>query len=235
MHQPAANPITEAIIEAADLAIERARHGRLGRSFIMIGRGTHQRRAALNRILLNTMDDRAYGLAMRGGSSRPLAEQISRGAHMISTRLAADGASVATLNRVIKGFRRAHFRTDIRLAETEIGVADSGVLDQDFPDLLEQIAKQAKSIGKVIVLPVGEMQGFSKPELTSIIMAQHRMNQQNLPVVMFGAGARSMPRRAGQARAYAERMFDFPELPTRQTKTVTKPGPDPNSRPKLGS
>ena len=43
-------------------------------------------------------------------------------------------------------------------------------------------------------------------------MAIHRTNQLNLPVILTGAGLPQLRGLAGEAKSYAERLFDFPVI-----------------------
>jgi hypothetical protein len=49
-------------------------------------------------------------------------------------------------------------------------------------------------------------------ELSALIVAIHRTNQLNLPVIFTGAGLPQLRALAGEAKSYAERLFDFPEI-----------------------
>lgn len=43
-------------------------------------------------------------------------------------------------------------------------------------------------------------------------MAIHKVSQKSLPVVVIGAGLPQLVGKAGRAKSYAERLFDYPEL-----------------------
>jgi hypothetical protein len=43
-------------------------------------------------------------------------------------------------------------------------------------------------------------------------MAMHKMQQRQLPLVLFGAGLPIMTRLAGESKSYAERLFEFPVI-----------------------
>jgi hypothetical protein len=45
-----------------------------------------------------------------------------------------------------------------------------------------------------------------------VIMAMHRVQQLQLPLVLLGAGLPILPGLAGEAKSYAERLFSFPEV-----------------------
>jgi len=43
-------------------------------------------------------------------------------------------------------------------------------------------------------------------------MAMHKVQQQQLPIVLLGAGLPILPRLAGESKSYAERLFSFPDI-----------------------
>jgi hypothetical protein len=58
-----------------------------------------------------------------------------------------------------------------------------------------------------------------EPQLAVLITAMHRTEQRRLPVVLVGAGLPQLRGQMGNAKSYAERLFDFP--------TVGAPPPEP--------
>ena len=59
---------------------------------------------------------------------------------------------------------------------------------------------------------IDEIQYFSHSELGALIMAMHRIQQRQLPLVLLGAGLPILPGLAGEAKSYAERLFSFPDI-----------------------
>jgi hypothetical protein len=49
-------------------------------------------------------------------------------------------------------------------------------------------------------------------QLAALVTALHRCSQRRLPVMLVGAGLPQLRGRMGNAKSYAERMFDFPEV-----------------------
>ncbi len=92
------------------------------------------------------------------------------------------------------------------------GVADSGDLESDIPDLLMALAEAAQERKRLIVLLVDEIQYFSAKELSALIVAMHKIQQKQLPLVLVGAGLPVLPGLAGESKSYAERLFDFPMI-----------------------
>ncbi len=56
------------------------------------------------------------------------------------------------------------------------------------------------------------MQYLSETELASLIVAIHRANQKQLPILFFGAGLPQIAGLSGNAKSYAERLFSFPTI-----------------------
>jgi hypothetical protein len=54
-----------------------------------------------------------------------------------------------------------------------------------------------------------EVQSLSDEDLSALIMALHKVSQKQLPFLVFGAGLPQLPRLAGDAKSYAERLFDY--------------------------
>lgn len=92
------------------------------------------------------------------------------------------------------------------------GYADSGDLTHDLTDLLLAIGDAARDRKRGVLLAIDELQYLTRKELAALITAIHRTTQKNLPVVLVGAGLPQLPALAGDARSYAERLFDFPEI-----------------------
>ena len=96
--------------------------------------------------------------------------------------------------------------------EPEPGSADSGDLEVDLPNLFFAVADAAQERGAAVAILVDEMQYFSSEELSALIMAMHRMQQRQMPLVLVGAGLPILPGLAGESKSYAERLFNFPAV-----------------------
>ncbi|HVX39712.1 MAG TPA: hypothetical protein VHB25_09075 [Gemmatimonadaceae bacterium] len=63
-----------------------------------------------------------------------------------------------------------------------------------------------------VALFVDEVQYLSEEDLRGLIVALHRVAQEGLPVVLFGAGLPQVAALASEAKSYAERLFAYPEV-----------------------
>jgi hypothetical protein len=132
-------------------------------------------------------------------------------------RLAGAGDKVrrglAVLKSFISGVRLSvdgyEFGLDI---DSEQGTADSGDLEIDMPNLFMAVAEAAEERRVPAAILIDEIQYLRPTELSALIMAMHKMQQQQLPLVLVGAGLPIVPGLAGESKSYAERLFSFPDI-----------------------
>ncbi|NTU42839.1 MAG: ATP-binding protein [Nitrospirales bacterium] len=96
--------------------------------------------------------------------------------------------------------------------EPEQGAADSGDLEVDLSNLFSAVAEAAEERHTAVAILIDEIQYFSSAELSALIMAMHKMQQRQLPLVLIGAGLPILPGLAGESKSYAERLFNFPDI-----------------------
>ena len=94
----------------------------------------------------------------------------------------------------------------------EPGLADSGDIQFDLPDLFETVGVAAKAAGKAWLLLIDEVQYLNAEDLAALIVSLHHVSQSELPVVFAGAGLPQVARLAGEAKSYAERLFSYPPI-----------------------
>jgi hypothetical protein len=96
--------------------------------------------------------------------------------------------------------------------EPEPGLADNGDLEQDLLVLLETVGAAAQKASTALVMFIDELQYVGEAELAALIMALHRSAQRKMPVTLVGAGLPQLRALMGDAKSYAERLFNFPEI-----------------------
>lgn len=96
--------------------------------------------------------------------------------------------------------------------DPEKGSADSGDLEIDLPNLFVAIGEAAEDRKCAVAIFIDEIQYFKPKELGALIMAMHKVQQLQLPVVLLGAGLPILPGLAGESKSYAERLFSFPNI-----------------------
>jgi hypothetical protein len=132
-------------------------------------------------------------------------------------RIAGAGDKVRRGIAVLKSFVGAIKITvgeiDIGLdIEPEAGAADSGDLEVDLPSLFMAVGEAAQEREVAVAILIDEIQYFSSSELSALIMAMHKMQQRQLPLVLIAAGLPILPGLAGESKSYAERLFSFPNV-----------------------
>ncbi|SPE35000.1 conserved hypothetical protein [Candidatus Sulfotelmatobacter sp. SbA7] len=94
----------------------------------------------------------------------------------------------------------------------EPGLADNGDLEIDLTSLLEQVGIAAREGKTAVVVFIDELQYVKPDQLAALISALHRCSQNALPMTVVGAGLPQLRGMAGNAKSYAERLFDFPMI-----------------------
>ena len=111
--------------------------------------------------------------------------------------------------------------------EPEKGAADSGDLEIDLPNLFIALAEAAEERKSFIAIFIDEIQYFNQKELGALIMAMHKMQQRQLPLVLLAAGLPTLLGLAGDSKSYAERLFNFPEIGALSESDAAKALNDP--------
>lgn len=92
------------------------------------------------------------------------------------------------------------------------GLGDWGDLQHDLTDLLVAVGEAAQDRGRGVVPLFDEVQFMNQPQLEALISALHKTVQRELPITMVGAGLPQIAELAGDAKSYAERLFQFPAI-----------------------
>lgn len=225
----------DALRETAHIALARIRAGRSGKSLMLIGLRGVGKTVLMNQIQQDAEAGDIHTLQIEASENRSLpgmlAPQLRVALLSLSRREPARQLAQRAL-RGLSGFVRAlrvRYRDiEVRLDwNPEPGLADSGDLETDLPELFEAIGAAAQAGKTCLALFVDEIQYVNKTELALLITALHRIAQRQLPVTMMGAGLPQVRGKLGQARTYAERLFDFPEvgplLPDDAKRAIAKP------------
>ena len=208
------------VLDDARLAIQRNKSGRSARSFIFIGLRGVGKTVLLNEVQTMAEEEGALTDFIEMSSHEPLSKAIVDTLRAILLKLdRSKGVNehVKTGLRVLKSFVGAirvkvegiEFSVDI---DGEQGIADSGTLSRDLPEVFVATGEAAKARSSSIVILIDEIQNLSTEELEALIMALHRVNQKNLPVLVVGAGLPLLFKLSGDAKSYAERLFEYPDI-----------------------
>lgn len=194
--------------------VERTNHDLTGRPLLLVGL-----RGVGKTVLLNEMrsaaDDAEWitvGLEARAGSEQ-LRNTLARELSVKARPLAGKGNKSEKITRALKTVTA--FRLKLGVAGVDLGVeldhqhgrADSGLLEVDLVELIEDLALALKGSGRAFGLFIDELQDLDSEMLGALLTAQHRASQQDWPFYLIGAGLPNIPGILAETRSYAERMF----------------------------
>ena len=210
----------DAILEQSRILLGRVLQKRSEKSILLTGL-----RGVGKTVLLNEMNKSALSAGYRtvfveALEDKPLAVLLVphlRRLFYDLDRIAGTGDKVRKGLSVLKSFigtikvsvGDVEFGLDI---EPERGSADSGEMEVDLPNLFTALAEAAQERKTAVAILIDEIQYLSKTELSALIMAMHKMQQLQLPLVLMGAGLPILPGLAGDVKSYVERLFSFPEI-----------------------
>lgn len=208
------------VLGTAETALERIKRGRHAKSLMVLGL-----RGVGKTVLLNQIKDRAVSLgylaemqeAHDGAELKQLLIPVLRRLLLRLDRMQNTVETVKKGIRVLRSFigniTIAAGGTEVTLGvDPEAGYADSGNLEDDLRDVLIATGEAARDSGTPVAILIDELQYLSKDELGALIRGIHAINQAGLPLILFGAGLPQLAGQAGDAKSYAERLFEFPRL-----------------------
>lgn len=202
------------------MALQRLAHGSFGRSLILTGLRGVGKTALLNKIRQDAEAKGFISIRLEAAEGRSLPSLLAPGLRTALLKLghmkaASEGAKRAL--RVLASFVTAMKLTyqDVELkmdVAPEPGVGDATRLDDSLAQLLVAVGEAAREKGTVVVLFIDELHVVPPAELSALIMALHLAAQDLLPVTLVAAGLPQVPARMGEAKTYAERLFEFPRI-----------------------
>ena len=208
------------ILEQARILLGRIKAGRPEKSMLLTGL-----RGVGKTVLLNEIERLAKAggyrtLAIEAHEDKQLGPLIAPHLRTLLydlDRIAGAGHKVKRALAVLRSFAGALKLTvgEVSIGldiEPEKGAADSGDLEIDLPNLLVAVAEAAEERKIAVAVLIDEVQYFSQKELGALIMAMHKVQQRQLPLVLLGAGLPILPGLAGASKSYAERLFSFPDI-----------------------
>lgn len=205
----------KSILKSADDTIKRTKKGKVAKSCIFLGLRGVGKTVVLNRIeqIAETCGCRTAIFEVDPGRTLPehLTPHLNRLLLKIDRRKRV-GDEVKRAFGLLRGFAGA-FR--VKYGDFEVGLSNemvTGDLTIDLTDLFVAIGQAAKSRKTVAVILIDEVQYVSKRDLGALIMALHKIAQRQLPLLFYGAGLPQLAKLAGDAKSYAERLFDYPAI-----------------------
>lgn len=208
----------DTLLNLFGIALRRTQLGRSQKSMLPTGLRGVGKTVLLNRFV---DDARALGYAVAQIEAsesdtflNTLAAEARIALYDLSTAARARGA-VSRALRVLKSFSLTMELGDLSAAlgvDPEQGQADTGILSTDLTALFVAIGQAARDEQRAALIAIDELQYISEEQLGALIMGVHRVTQLALPLLVVGTGLPQLPGLAGNAKSYAERLFDFPQI-----------------------
>jgi len=223
------------ILEQARILLGRIRQKRPEKSLLLTGLRGVGKTVLLNEIKRMADSDGYRTIfieAHEGKALGPLIVPYLRTLLYDLDRIAGTGDKVKRGLAVLRSFIGSLRLTmgDVAIGldiEPEKGSADSGDLEIDLPNLFIAIGEAAEDREIPVAVFIDEIQYFDKKELGALIMAMHKIQQRQLPLVLLGAGLPILPGLAGESKSYAERLFNFPNIGALSQEDSAKALQDP--------
>ena len=208
------------LLEQARILLGRIRQRRPEKSMLLTGLRGVGKTVLLNEIERMAQADSYRTIVIEAHEDKalgPLLAPYLRSLLFDLDRMAGAGDKVKRGLRVLRSFLGALKVTykDVTIGldiDPEQGSADSGDLEVDLPNMSIAVAEAAEERHSAVAVLIDEIQYFNQKELGALIMAMHRVQQRQLPLVLLGAGLPILPGLAGESKSYAERLFNFPEV-----------------------
>ena len=209
-----------AVRETAAIALQRQVLGHHSQSIIMVGLRGVGKTVLLDQIQQDAEAAGIAALSIESLEQRPLptllAPPLRQTLLQLSKREAAQALALRALRVLMslaKTFRVTMHDVEVSVdLQPERGQADSGDLDADLQDLFSAVGAAAQASGTCVALFVDELQYVEEDQLAALILALHQASLRRLPITMIGAGLPQVRARAGRAKSYAERLFEFVEI-----------------------
>lgn len=208
------------LLEEARIVLGRSRLRRPEKSLLLTGLRGVGKTVLLNEIRHMARDAGYRTVFIEAHEDKPLGALIAsplKSVFFELDRMAQTGdrakRGLRVLRSFVGGLKIKPGEVEIGLdIEPETGAADSGDIEIDLANLFEALGDAAREMDSAVAVLIDEIHYLHPRELGALIMAMHRMQQQQLPVLLLGAGLPMLPGLAGDSKSYAERLFAFPEV-----------------------
>lgn len=224
--------------EQVRIAIARIRLGKAAKSVLMVGLRGVGKTVLLDRMRADAEEFGAYALRIEAPENRSLPALLAPQLRLVLLRLSRVEAAKNLAHRGLRalaGFAKALKvkYSDIEVGldfDPEPGLADNGDLEVDLTVLLEEVGLAARKADTAVVIFIDELQYLDNDQFAALISALHRCAQSSLPLTVVGAGLPQLRGLAGNAKSYAERLFDYPMIgaltPAEAELAIVKPAND---------
>jgi hypothetical protein len=206
--------------ETVRVALERIRRGKSSKSVLMVGLRGVGKTVLLDRLRDDAEKAGMHTMRVEAPENRSLPALLLPQLRQALLRLSRSAQATDLATRALRALAGFAGALKVKYEDIEVGLdfdpepglADNGDLEHDLQDLMSTVGESAKAAATALVMFIDELQYVEESELAALITSLHRVSQKRLPVVLVGAGLPQLRGRMGEAKSYAERLFEFPEI-----------------------
>lgn len=208
------------ILEKTRVTLGRLERGRHAKSFLLVGLRGVGKTVLLNKVSETALKSGFLAVMIEASENKSLPDMLIPHLRKVLLQLDTKERAVEAVKFGLMALRS--FASSFKFSSNGMdlginiqpakGVADTGDIEFDLPDLFEAIGRAAQAKGKVVAIVIDELQYVNEVEFGALITAVHRVSQKHLPMTVIGAGLPQLAGLAGKAKSYSERLFDYPRV-----------------------
>jgi hypothetical protein len=202
----------EVVLQQAVNAIQRTQKGKAAKSQVLLGLRGVGKTVLLNRINQLAEEFGNQTVIFEAVPNQSLPEILSQQLLRLLLKLDRRKKTGKDIQQAFGLLREFASMFKVRIGEFEVGLSPAkltGDLNTDLGDLLVSVAEAAKARNTIVVILIDEVQYLDNKDLAALILGLHKISQKELPLLLFGAGLPQLAKLAGEAKSYAERLFDY--------------------------
>lgn len=210
----------DALLDKASIALQRIAAGRFGRSLILTGLRGVGKTVLLNHVRQEAERAKMVTVRIEAHEGRSLPSLLALGLKSALLKLNRGAAATDLTLRGLKALAGFVKTMKLKYGDVELGLdvepdthlMDLGDLEESLSRLFQAVGEAAREKHTAVVLFIDELHVLDEQQLASLIMALHLSAQDLLPITMVAAGLPPILAMMGQAKTYAERLFEFVEV-----------------------
>lgn len=207
-------------LDTVRIAIARIRLGNPAKSAMLVGLRGVGKTVLLDRMREDAETSGTQTLRIEAKEKGSLPALLAPQLRLALLRLSRNAKAKDLADRALRGLTGFAKALKVKYGDIEVGfdlepepgLADNGDLEHDLQALMEAAGQAAAKADTALAIFIDELQYVPEPQLAALVTAMHRCAQRKLPIILVGAGLPQLRGRMGEAKSYAERLFDFPTI-----------------------
>ncbi len=202
------------------ISIERIRRCKAAKSVLLVGLRGVGKTVLLDQMRKDAEATGVQAVRIEAPENRSLPAVLAPQLRQVLLRLSRVESAKKMAQRGLRALAGFAMALKVHYSDIEVGLdleplaglADNGDLEGDLAALLEEVGLAARKASTAVVLFIDELQYLETDQFAALISALHRCSQGNLPLTLVGAGLPQLRARAGDAKSYSERLFEYPMI-----------------------